>query len=169
MHKLMTTPPRQQGAVLVVSLIFLIVLGLLGLASMGTSRIELRLANNTEARATAHQAAQALAEAVAATPAMTPVLGAAGYTVCTPGLPDCDDDSLYMPAGELADAVADGYLTGTAVMTAPTNGPPPRGLGFSADKFSATTFEVNAIYDRADAGLGSADVTQGLIVVTPVY
>jgi hypothetical protein len=89
--------------------------------------------------------------------------------VCTPGVADCDNESIYMPDGELADDVAAGHLTATAVMTAPSNGPPPRGLGFSADKFNATTFEVNAVYDRADARLGTADITQGLIVVTPIY
>lgn len=169
----------QRGGVLVVSLIFLIVLGLLGLAGMGMSRVELRLAGNTEARATAMQAAQGLADAVVATPSMTPVLGGAGYTVCTPvastqsrqarKIDDCSNGTIDMPGGVLADDVAAGNLTATAVMTAPSNGPPPRGLGFSADKFSATTFEINAVYDRTNERLGTADITQGLIVVTPNY
>jgi len=160
---------RQRGGVLLVSIIFLVVLALLGLASMNTSRIALRMANNTEAQTSAYQAAQALADAVAATPSMTPIIGGAGYTVCTPGVDPCNASTLFLPAGDLADAIADGDLWGTAVMTDPTNNPPPRGLGFSADKFTATAFEVNTTFDRAAQGLGTADVTQGIIVVTPIY
>jgi Tfp pilus assembly protein PilX len=158
----------QRGSALLISIIFLVVLGLLGMASMSTSRIELRMANNTEARTTAYQTAQALTDAVVATPSMTPVVGAAGYTLCTPNLA-CDAASINMPAGELADAVTAGHLSGTAELTAPGNSPPPRGLGFSADKFSASSFEVSAAYDRTDEGLGAAVVTQGIIVVTPLY
>jgi len=161
-------PGRQSGSVLLVSIIFLLVLGLLGLASMSTSRIELRLANNTESQTSADQAVQALADAVVAIPAMTPVVGSAGYTLCTPGVLPCNAESLYMPAGDLAAAVAAGYLRGSAVMTAPSNSPPPRGLGFSADKFTATGFEMNATFDRAAAGLGTADITQGILIVMPI-
>ena len=159
---------RQDGSVLLVSIIFLLVLGLLGLASMSTSRIELRLANNTESQTSADQAVQALADAVVAIPAMTPVVGAAGYTLCTPGVEPCNAESLYMPAGDLAGEVAAGHLWGSAVMTTPSSSPPPRGLGFSADKFTVTAFEVNAQFDRTTAGLGTADITQGILIVTPI-
>jgi Tfp pilus assembly protein PilX len=160
---------RQRGGVLLVSIIFLVVLGLLGLASMNTSRIALRMANNTEAQSSAYQAAQALADAVAAVPAMTPIIGNAGYTVCTPDVDPCNAETLFLPPSDLADAIDAGELWGTAVMRDPTNNPPPRGLGFSADKFTATSFEVNATFDRAAEGLGTAEVTQGIIVVTPIY
>ena len=164
-----TPGSRQRGGVLLVSIIFLVVLGLLGLASMNTSRIALRMANNTEAQTSAYQAAQALADAVAATPSMTPIIGNAGYTVCTPAVDPCNAETLFLPPSDLADAIDAGDLWGTAVMRDPTNNPPPRGLGFSADKFTATSFEVNTTFDRAAEGLGTADVTQGIIVVTPIY
>ena len=159
---------RQSGSVLLVSIIFLLVLGLLGLASMSTSRIELRLANNTESQTSADQAVQALADAVVAIPAMTPIVGAAGYTLCTPGVDPCNAESIYMPAGNLTAEVDEGHLWGSAVMTAPSNSPPPRGLGFSADKFTSTGFEVKVQFDRAAAGLGTADITQGILIVTPI-
>lgn len=162
-------PGRQGGGVLLVSIIFLVVLGLLGLASMNTSRIALRMANNTEAQTSAYQAAQALADAVAAIPSMTPIIGNAGYTVCTPGVAPCNAETLFLPPGELAAAIGAGDLWGTAVMQDPTNNPPPRGLGYSADKFTATSFEVDTTFDRAAEGLGTAEVTQGIIVVTPIY
>jgi hypothetical protein len=164
-----STKFRQQGSALLVAIIFLVVLGLLGLASMNTSRLELRMANNTEAQATALQAAQALLDAIAAIPAMTPVAGGAGYTLCTPGVAPCNQESIYMPAGPLTALVADGSLFGSAVITAPANSPPPRGLGFSADKFAATPFEATATYDRAEDGLGTATVTEGMILIIPLY
>lgn len=161
-------PEQQRGSVLVVSLIFLIVLGLMGLASMQTSRLELRMASNEEVRTSAQQMAQALSDAVVATPAMTPVIGGAGFTLCTPGEPDCDLESLFMPvAGDIAAEVDAGKLTARAVLTAPTSQPCPRGLGFSADKFGCTAFQVNSTFDRADEGRGAADITQGILVATP--
>jgi len=159
---------RQRGGVLITAAIFLIVLGLMGLAAMQTSRLELRMSGNEELRLNAHQVAQSLIDAVVATPAMTPVIGGAGYTLCTPGGADCDRESLFMPAAEMQQEVSANHLSGRAVMTAPTNSPPPRGLGYSADKFAATAFEVSSTYDRADEGLGRSDVTQGLIILTPV-
>ncbi len=161
-------PEQQRGSVLVVSLIFLIVLGLMGLASMQTSRLELRMASNEEVRTSAQQMAQALSDAVVATPAMTPVIGGAGFTLCTPGEPDCDLESLFMPVdGDIAAEVDAGKLTARAVLTAPTSQPCPRGLGFSADKFGCTAFQVNSTFDRADEGRGAADITQGILVATP--
>lgn len=167
--RIQTNPiKRQRGAVLLVSLIFLVVMGLLALSSMQTSRLELRMANNEEVRGAAHQAAQALVDAIIATPAMTPVIGGLGFTLCTAGQPGCNLPSLFMPAGPLAPEVAAGHLFATATLTAPTNIPPPRGFGFSADKFAASIYQIDATYDRADEGLGQADVTQGLIVLTPL-
>lgn len=159
----------QRGGVLVVSLIFLIVLGLMGLASMQTSRLELRMAGNEEVRTAAHQMAQALTDAIVATPAMTPVIGGAGFTLCTPGEPDCDLESLFMPVdGDISAEVDARALTARAVMTAPTSQPCPRGLGFSADKFGCTAFQLNSSFDRAGEGRGAADITQGILVATPL-
>jgi len=164
----LTTNSRknQRGGVLLVSLVFLIVIGLLGLSSLTTSRLELRMANNEEVRTNALQIAMALADAVVATPAMTPVFGTLGYTMCTAGQPNCDNPSLFMPDPALAPEVASGHLGGTVVLRTMPNTPPPRGLGFSADKFSAAGFELTSTYDRADEGLGSATVRQGLLVLT---
>jgi hypothetical protein len=167
-HNLSTQRTREAGSVLMVSLVFLIVLGLIGLSSMQTSRLELRMAGNEEMRANAFQIAQSLSDAIVATPAMTPVIGGAGFTLCTPGQPNCDLPSLFMPDPALDPDVVAGHLGGTAVLTAPGNTPPPRGLGFSADKFAASRFQLQTTYDRADEGLGRASITQGLIILTPL-
>lgn len=158
----------QAGIVLPVTLIFLVIVGLLGLSSMQLTRLQLRMSTNDEIRATAFQTAQALSDAIVATPAMTPLIGGAGFTLCTPGQPDCNAETLYMPDGALASAVDEGYLQGVAVLVAPGNTPPPRGLGYSADKFAASQFNVQTTYDRSQQGLGRAATTQGLMILTPI-
>ncbi len=160
---------HERGSSLIVSLIFLVVIGLVGLASMGTARMELRMSSNLEAKATAMQSAQALMDAIIATPAMTPVIGTPGYTLCTPGLAGCDQNTLYMPAGKLAPLIGAGGLSGRTTAMAPSNGPPPRGLGFSADKFAASAFQIAVAFDQSTAGFGAAGVTGGLVILTPIY
>ncbi len=163
-----TNLKRQRGGSLLVTVIFMLLLGMMGMIGMQTSRLQLRMANNVEVKANAEQAAQALVDAVAANPAMTPIIGGVGYTLCTPGGPDCDDESLYMPAGDLDAEVDAGHLSGSAVVTSPPNSPPPRGMGFSADKFAGSGFRVTSDFDRADDGLGRATISQGLVVITPI-
>jgi len=169
MHHGVIALKRQHGGTLLVALVFLVVLGLLSLTSMQISRLQLRMSNNEEVRIAALQAAQAMTDAIAATPAMTPVIGGIGFTLCTPGgdADVCDRESLFMPAGELQPEVAAGHLSAQAVITSPPGSPPPRGLGYSADKFGSTAFQVTSQYDRADEGRGRATVNAGLVVLTP--
>lgn len=157
---------RERGGALIVSLIFLVILALFGLSSMSTSRLELRMANNDEARTASYQAAQALVDAIVASQAMTPVMSP-GFTVCTPGIAPCDEPILAMPAGDLEPEVADGKLTAVAVMDEPTAGLPPRWLdGFSVIEWGATGYDVSVTYDRADEGRGQATVNQGILILT---
>lgn len=53
------TPPRQQGATLIVALIFLVVMTMLGIAAAQNSSLEERMAGNTRSRDLAFQAAEA--------------------------------------------------------------------------------------------------------------
>lgn len=57
----MTSSPKttQQGAALVISLLFLLVLTIIGVASVGTSTLQERMANNTREQNLALQAAEA--------------------------------------------------------------------------------------------------------------
>jgi len=160
---------KQQGVVMMVSLIMLIVIGILTLSLMGMSRTELRMAHNDEVRAGALQLAQAATDLIVASPGMTPVIGTAGYKFCTDGVADCDDyDEIVIVEPGLEDEVDDGHLEVEITRGDPEYRPPPRGMGFSASKFTATTFEVAATYDRAEDGLGYAEINEGLIVLIPL-
>ena len=54
----MNTRTRQKGSALIVAMVFLIILTLLGMSTMTTSRTELRMANNTQIANLAFQAAE---------------------------------------------------------------------------------------------------------------
>jgi Flp pilus assembly protein TadG len=154
---------KQRGAVMMVTLVFLVVLGIMALTSMQSSKLELRMAGNEAVRATAHQISQALIDAIIATPVMTPVIGNVGFMLCTNGQPNCNLASLFMP-GVLAADVAAGDLMATAQLVAIST--PPPGTGYSADDFDANYYTVASTYDRSDEGLGRAGITQGIIILT---
>lgn len=160
---------RQQGVVLFVSLIMLVVIGMLSLSLMGISRIELRMANNEEARVSSLQLAQSLSDVIVATPALTPVIGVAGHKNCAGAIEGCD---MYMnddlPDNEIAQAVQSGYLTASATRSTPEFRPPPRGLGWSSSKFIATSFHLEATFDRTEEGLGHGSVQEGVVVMIPL-
>lgn len=58
-HRPAPLPPRQRGVTLVIGLIMLLVLTILAVSSMGTARLQLLMAGNTQARESAFQVAQA--------------------------------------------------------------------------------------------------------------
>lgn len=163
MRQMQKTRRKQRGAVMMVTLVFLVVLGIMALTSVQSSKMELRMAGNEAVRAIAHQISQALIDAIIATPLMTPVIGNTGFMLCTNGQPGCDLASLFMP-GVLAADVATGDLFATAQLV--QIGPPPPGTGYSADDFEANYYTVASTYDRSDDGLGRAAITQGIIILT---
>lgn len=162
----MTNPihSRERGAALVTTLMLLVIVTLASLATMRSSRLESRMAGNTEARLQAFQAAQALSDAVFATPALVPVIGSTGYRICTPTLPGCDRNSIDLP-GVFKGHVDVGELTGVALQQG--EGMVPRGLETSADRFSGVRYQITSTFDRTDAKLGRAGVVQGMLVLVP--
>jgi hypothetical protein len=161
-------PQRQRGVVLFISLIMLVVIGLLTMSLMGLSRIEMRMANNEESRISSLQMAQAMNDIVIARPAMTPVIGGAGFKLCLGDVADCDMEMPDMPVNDVTDAVDDGYLQISAIRQDPEFRPPPRGTGFSASKFTATSFRLQSTYDRTSEGQGQAAIEEGVIVLVPL-
>jgi hypothetical protein len=159
---------RQRGVVLFISLIMLIVIGMLSVSLMGMSRVEMRMANNEEARVSALQMAQGLSDIIVSDPDKTPVVGGAGYKMCTSGQSGCDAEMSDMPDNILANAVVDGHLSASATRSDPEFRPPPRGMGFSTSKFVGTSFRLRSTYDRTEDGQGYGAVEEGLIVLIPL-
>ena len=158
---------RQQGAILVVSLMFLVAITLLTVSSMRSSNIGLHMAQNEESRATAIQAAQALADVIVANPSATPVVGKSGYTACTDGQQGCDQNNLPIADSQLAGDVANDHLAARVERTGSVFRPPPRAVESSIDKFTSASFTVTTTYDRSHEGLGRQQVSEGVLVLVP--
>ena len=97
---------RQNGAILVITLLFLVTISLLTVSSMQASNIGLFMAQNEESRIVAAQGAQALADAIVSNPSATPVVGGAGFTICTAGEQGCNQFNLPVENSALATAIA---------------------------------------------------------------
>lgn len=158
----------QRGAALITALVFLGVITVLSITSMRGSTIGVRLAQNEEARLIGVQDAQALTEAIVATPSATPVIGGAGFSICTAMEPGCNRYGVPLPV-TLANEVALGHLSARIERLTPPLKPPPRVLESSIDKFSAASFQVRATYDRSAEGLGQVQLVEGMIVLVPNF
>ena len=168
MHcKNITSVRKQNGAILVIALMFLVAITLFTISSMRSSRIGLLMAQNEESRISAVQAAQALADAIVANPASTPVVGKVGYTACTAGQYSCDRNDLPINNDILKSAVDSNYLTAKVERTGTIFRPPPRVVESSIDKFTSASFTVVTEYDRVDEGLGRQQITEGVLVLVP--
>jgi len=158
---------RQNGAILVVALVFLIAITLLTVSSMRASNIGLYMAQNEESRIAAEQAAQALADAIVANPSATPVFGVAGFTACTLGETGCDRNDLPVGDPTLEAEIASSYISARVERVGPIFRPPPRVVESSIDKFTSAGFRVTTTYDRVDEGLGRQQVSEGVLVLVP--
>lgn len=165
----LSAPAHQRGAILVITMIFLIAISIIAVASMQSSNIGLFMAQNDESRISAIQGAQALADAIVSNPAATPVIGGPGFTICTPGEYNCNRDDLVISNGILALAVAQGHITARVQRDGPLFRPPPRSIESSIDKFTAASFEVTTTYDRTEEQLGRQQVTEGVLVLVPNF
>ncbi len=158
---------RQQGAILVIALMFLVAITLYTISSMRSSNIGLFMAQNEESRVAAAQAAQALADAIVASPASTPVVGISGYTACTAGETGCNRTDLPVSDPVLAYGIANNYISARVERTGTVFRPPPRVVETSIDKFSSASFRVTTTFDRVDEGLGREQITEGILVLVP--
>ncbi|NIS91295.1 MAG: hypothetical protein GTN98_14680 [Woeseiaceae bacterium] len=158
---------QQEGAILVIALMFLVAITLFTVSSMRSSTIGLHMAQNEESRVAAIQAAQALADVIVANPSATPVIGKSGYTACTGGQQGCDRNNLPIADSTLAGDVAQSHLSARVERTGTVFRPPPRGVESSIDKFTTASFTVTTTYDRANEGLGRQQVSEGVLVLVP--
>jgi hypothetical protein len=159
-------PSRQRGVVLFVSLIMIVVIGMLTLSLMGMSRIEMRMANNEEARINGLQIAQAMLDVAVSDSKMTPVVGGADYRMCLGDQTDCDMEIGSTPPDEINAHITGDALSFAAIRTDPPLRPPIRGSGWSVS-FVAAPFRLRATYDRTEDGQGFAEVEQGLEIMIP--
>lgn len=167
MTELRSVTERERGIALITALIFLLVISLLSVSAMNTSRTELRMSSNAEARSVGFQTAQAMLDAIAVLPAATPVVGGVGYTLCTPTEANCNRNDLTLADGLFATEIGQEVLRARVERMDPAERPPPRGTESSIDKFDAAAFEVRTVYDRSDVRGGRVTMVDGLLVLIP--
>ena len=168
MARLIHSRTSQSGAILVIALVFIGIITLLSMSSMRGSTTGINLAQNEEARFAGIQQAQALTEAIVSDPATTPVIGGAGFSICTAAEPGCDLYDVVLPP-DIEIEVVLGRLSARIERLSPPTKPPPRAVESSIDKFSAASFQISATYDRSAEGLGRVELAEGIIVLVPNF
>lgn len=162
---------RQRGAALATALLILIVLTLLGLAAMRSSRLELKLSQNAESRVNARQSAQAIADGITQIDANLAIGSGPGFLACyrpasgiaqpdslpfscaAPSLPAPADEALRAYSYARVQREAPEFLT-TATL---------RGAGNSGRSYDYARFTVTGGYDHGREGFGAAEVEQGVL------
>ncbi|GAC1620895.1 MAG: hypothetical protein NVS9B10_03120 [Nevskia sp.] len=167
----------QDGAALAVSLLILIVLTLLGIAAMRSSRLELKLSQNAESRINALETAQAVADAVTQSDSNLSISAGPGFIGCyvasvvPDSLPNasldqypCSDSTTVRSPLALSTALP-GYTYAQALRETPEflTTAALRGAGNSGRSYDFARFTVTGGYDSSAAGFGAAEVTQGTL------
>lgn len=167
----------QGGAVLLVSLIFLLLLSIVAVTTMKINTLELLMSGNEQARIEAFQKAQAIVEAIDSDEDNFNVLGESRYMVCsaphaeTGG--DCVENTLVLNNGSLINVLgnngpgdADYEFDITELYT---TSPPPRLLETWATGVSgeATYWNVRGYYDDRANRQGESEVILGSMKVYP--
>jgi hypothetical protein len=156
---------RQDGAALVVALLILIVITLLSLSAMRTGSLDVRMATNQQERIEAFQTAQAAVDGVLVYSSNFPVVGGAGYSVCTPNVTDgCNQSTVLLPSQSPFNLA--GVVNKVKIIRPdPELGLPPRGMGTSVDKFGSARFVIES---EASSGTGRAQLGQGYMILVPL-
>ena len=156
---------NQQGAVLVVALVFLLLTALISTTVMQTSVLEVRMANNDQLREEAFQQVQAVANAITADSNNLVVSGDVGFTICAVGVTGCGAATITLASAITAVPVG-ATLTYQVERQGPLFAPIPfrvsESNAGSASAYKAALFEVDAQYNGVAAGLGQARIAQGI-------
>lgn len=166
----------QAGIALATALIFLVVITILGLVAMRSSTTELQLARNQQNRVEAMETAQAVVDAVIADDTNTPVTTNPDYLRCfdsgdAGGQDQCPGADSGLVLGPTTDNGVDSIfqhgIYAEVRRLDPAESPVPATFMTSMDKFTTASFAVRGQYARGAAGLGAADIEQGLLKLVP--
>ncbi len=157
---------KSTGAVLLVSMIFLLLLALVAGTVMQTSILEFRMAGNDQFREEAFQQAQATVASVVEDLDNFPVTGDVGYKICLAGSSGCDSTVLTYDTSVVTDSsllTVEVTREGPLIMeTFPVR--LSESQTSSSVNYDAAIFEVHAEYSGSNQGLGNAEVVEGVAV-----
>jgi hypothetical protein len=154
----------QKGATLFLTLIMLVVITIISLATLGTSLMELRMSNNAESSMSAQQAALSAVDNVIHNQDVNFVIvGDVGHKNCTSGVSGCADYSVTLPAPFNS-------YTKVKIERESETMCPPRMQHYptSCTNSKAASFNVYSEFDHSALGQGRSEANQGYIKVFPI-
>lgn len=168
---------QQRGAVLLISIVFLLLLSILALSAMKSGTLEYLMASNEQTRVEAYELAAAVNESVISRWQKSTDGGVTveasfntDKTLCSAGHSDpdgeCDANTLTIDTN-LSTKLTE---TGATVEYAThylAEGPAPRGAGQEEDD-CAFYFEAEAEFDNAANNQGVSHQAEGIYIVNPV-
>lgn len=157
---------RQQGTVIVIALIFLLLTGLISVSAMKTSIFETKMASNEQLKEEAFQTTQGVINAITSDINNFIIAGDVGYKMCKAGAKGCDSNAIAL-ASSTATLTANNveyHITRKAPLFAPIPFRASEENASSAKAYSAALFEVNAEYDGSQDRLGQAAIAQGVAI-----
>lgn len=144
---------KQQGVALIVSLLILIGVTVISLASINASVLGLRMAGNQEGIINTFQTAQSAIDFLVSDPSLLPTNG-----------PLNQPTVVSVTGSEFNYATVNTYATRIADCL-----PPPRSSAFpsSVTNYSAFHFDLMADVDKTANGMSQAAMVQGVILLGP--
>ena len=158
----------QQGAVLIVALVFLTLTALISVSVIGASAYQMKMAGNAQFKEDAFQVVEGVLDGIVAKYKVNlPVTGAVGYSICATGVSGCDSQVIVLPSA--LTAVHTGVdLNYRAVRQGPLFAPLPfrqdDSGASSAGAFEIAMFELQVEYDGREEKLGHHEVFQGVAI-----
>jgi hypothetical protein len=149
-------PRKQNGLVLLVSLLILLLIGVVATTVTETNIMQLRMAGNDESKTAALERALAVVDAILDRAKNTPVVGGIGYQV--------PKDSIVIHE-EVTNAKGTFGYSVTRVGPLETTIPVMnQAMASSGTEYRAARFELTATYDGSAHNLGKATVVQGVLI-----
>lgn len=155
------------GFALPTALVLMVIIVLIALSSIEFSTTGLRQASNDEIALQAQEAAQSVIDATVANSDNTPVIGSAGYSVCTPGISGCNKNTVNLPNNLYSTEISANEVIVRVTRSDPAFRPPPRGINTSVAAFTAAVFSISGSYDKSAAGLGQTRISEGIVILIP--
>jgi hypothetical protein len=164
---------KQEGAVLIISMVILLLLGIIASITAQTNALQLQMAGNDEAKSDAVQRALGIVDAIMGDENNTPIVGGIGYKICAvSGASDEDCDAQMI---DIAEELADIQLPNTSATFHATRVGPlettipvmSENMANSASQYRAVRYEIVSEFDGTEVKLGRARVAQGVLVKIP--
>lgn len=160
----------QRGAILMVSLMFLLLLTIIAVSAMKTGIFELLMASNEQSRVEAFQRAQSIVDDIFANPDNIPIYGNVDDRFCSTApldATDCVKTEISIDAD--LDVKGNEKINYYVQRVGPLYSPPPRvkTLTVSATAYTSARFEIAVDYDGTKDRAGRAQLGQGVLVILP--